>query len=275
MTATSPEADLLARLERFYDAVPRAGARIEEIGPFTLFISLGPWPYYARPRLGFVGPIEPGDVVAVRERQRQLRIPETVEWVVETTPSLAPVLRLSGMTVEEVPLLVLREHRSAALSGGYRLRRIQPDEPELDRVLAVAAVAFSNAGTATADVGVAERDLRAAADGGGDHTRLRERLANRSTVMYVAEDDRGPVASGAHQAVDGVTEIVGVATLPIARRQGLGAAITSALVEDALGAGIDTVFLSAASDDVARVYERLGFERIGRAGLAEPSGVPA
>ena len=50
-----PLADLLADLERYYDDVPRAFARTEEIGPFTLFVTRDPhgWPYYARPRLGY------------------------------------------------------------------------------------------------------------------------------------------------------------------------------------------------------------------------------
>jgi len=54
-----------------------------------------------------------------------------------------------------------------------------------------------------------------------------------------------------------------VATLPPPRRRGLGAAITGALVDDARAAGVETIFLSAAGDDVARVYERLGFEARG------------
>ena len=63
-----------------------------------------------------------------------------------------------------------------------------------------------------------------------------------------------------------MTEIVGVATLPSARRRGLGAAVTAALVDDARRGGADIVFLSAGSDDIARVYGRLGFERVGTAG---------
>ena len=273
VTLPSPHAELLVRLERFYDAVPRPGARTEDLGPFTLFISLGGWPFYTRPRLGFVGEIGQADVATMRARQRELHVPETFEWVVETTPSLAPAIRSDGLSVEEVPLLILRARQAAPVPAGYRLRRIAADEPDLERVLAVAAVAFASGGTAAGDAGIDERDRHAAADS-KDNTRLRHRLADRSTVMFVIEGDEGPIASGAHQAVDGVTEIVGVATLPAARRRGLGAAVTSALIDDALGAGIETIFLSAASDDVARVYERLGFERIGHAGLAEPTTPP-
>ena len=49
------------------------------------------------------------------------------------------------------------------------------------------------------------------------------------------------------------------------RRQGLGGAVTGALVEDALARGVETVFLSAGSDAIARVYARLGFRRVGTA----------
>jgi predicted GNAT family acetyltransferase len=71
--------------------------------------------------------------------------------------------------------------------------------------------------------------------------------------------------------VGAVSEIAGVGTLPAARRRGLAAAVTSALVGDALGRGIDVVFLSAADEDVARVYRRLGFEPIATAMIAEPA----
>jgi predicted GNAT family acetyltransferase len=68
-----------------------------------------------------------------------------------------------------------------------------------------------------------------------------------------------------------VVEVVGVATLPVARRRGLGGAVAAALARAALGAGADTVFLSAQDDAVARVYERVGFRRVGTAGIAEPA----
>jgi predicted GNAT family acetyltransferase len=80
------------------------------------------------------------------------------------------------------------------------------------------------------------------------------------------------VAVGSHQPVevDGleVSEVVGVATLPRFRGRGLGAGLTSALVEHARQSA-DLVFLAAGDDDVARVYERVGFARVGSSCLAE------
>ena len=98
-----------------------------------------------------------------------------------------------------------------------------------------------------------------------DASFLRERIEQGVSVMAVAELAGEPVAAGMHQPVGGVTEVVGVATLPAVRRQGLGGAVTGALVEDALARGAETVFLSAGSEDIARVYARLGFRRIGTA----------
>ena len=67
-----------------------------------------------------------------------------------------------------------------------------------------------------------------------------------------------------------MTEVTGVGTLPAARRRGIGAAVTGQLVEDARERGAELVFLSAADDDVARMYERLGFRRIATACFGRP-----
>ncbi|HWM37583.1 MAG TPA: hypothetical protein VNS49_10785 [Streptomyces sp.] len=49
--------ELLDEIERYYDAVPRSGARVEDLGPLSLFIREGQgWPFYARPALGWSGP---------------------------------------------------------------------------------------------------------------------------------------------------------------------------------------------------------------------------
>jgi len=86
----------------------------------------------------------------------------------------------------------------------------------------------------------------------------------------VAEDESGVLAGGSHQLMGGVSAIVGVATLPSARRRGLAALVTARLVQDARERGAEIVFIEAEDDDVARIYGRLGFERIGTACIAEP-----
>jgi ribosomal protein S18 acetylase RimI-like enzyme len=251
---------VLPDLERYYDAVPRSAARVEEIGPFTVFVGTGQWPYYARPRLG-EREFAPADVAAVRERQRELGVPEAFEWVHETTPALRDVI---GMEVLEAPLLVLDRSswRAPEPPSGMTLRVLDADDPALAAARAVQHVAFGAAGTAAGPEGLTERDAATDEDG-LDFTR--ERLRRGLSVMVVAEGEYGPAATGMHQPVDGVTEVVGVATLPSVRRQGLGGAVTGRLVEDALARGVETVFLSAGSDDIARVYARLGFRRVATA----------
>ncbi|MFE3284709.1 GNAT family N-acetyltransferase, partial [Streptomyces sp. NPDC059233] len=80
---------ILDSLERYYDTVPRVGgARAEDFGPLTLFVQEGAgWPYYARPALGGSAATV-ADVERVLARQRELKVPESFEWVAETTPSL-------------------------------------------------------------------------------------------------------------------------------------------------------------------------------------------
>ena len=61
----------------------------------------------------------------------------------------------------------------------------------------------------------------------------------------------------------GAGEIVGVVTRVDKRRRGIAATVTSDLVARHFAASGDFVFLDAANQEAARVYERLGFERFG------------
>jgi ribosomal protein S18 acetylase RimI-like enzyme len=229
-----------------------------------VFVGTGSWSYYARPSLGVTRAFTVADIEAALARKRELGQPESIEWVDETTPSLLSAARSAGLEVLEAPLLVLDRSawRAPEPPVGMTLRVLDADDPALAAASAVQAVGFGAAGTAAGPEGVRERD---AAIDDGDSTFLRERMRRGLTVTVVAEGENGPVAAGAHQPVDGVSEIVGVATLPAVRRQGLGGAVTGALVEDALERGVETVFISAGSDAIARVYARLGFKRVGTA----------
>ena len=171
----------------------------------------------------------------MRARQRELGVPEAFEWVHETTPALLDVVRAAGLEVLEAPLMVLDRSvwRAPEPPSGMTLRVLAADDDALAAARAVQSVGFGAAGTAAGPEGLTERDAATDEDG-LDFTR--ERLRRGLSVMVVAEAEYGPVAAGMHQPVDGVSEVVGVATLPAVRRQGLGGAVTGALVEDALGA---------------------------------------
>jgi ribosomal protein S18 acetylase RimI-like enzyme len=244
--------------------VPRSAARAEECGPFTLFVGTGPWPYYARPRLGLEHDFTADDVRTAYARKHELGQPEAFEWVHETTPSLLDAALEAGLEVLQAPLMVLdrSEWRAAEPPSGMRLRILDAEDEALASARAVQYVGFAAPGTAAGPQGGKERDA-AIDDGGIDF--LRERMRTRVTVTAIAEGEQGPVAAGAHQRVGAVTEIVGVATLPAVRRQGLGAAVTGALVEDALEHGAEIVFLSAGSEAIGSVYRRIGFRRVATA----------
>jgi hypothetical protein len=164
----------LERIEAYYDAAPRGAARVEEIGPFTLFVSTGPWPYYARPRLGLEHAFTADEVEAVRARQRELGVPEAFEWVHETTPSLLAAMSLPVM---QAPLMVLAGAVPAAADAEVRM--IDADDPLLD-----AAVAAQDRGFGGTGEGVEDRAAF-----------LRERLASGATRMAIAVVDGAVVAS--------------------------------------------------------------------------------
>ncbi|RIV38339.1 GNAT family N-acetyltransferase [Micromonospora radicis] len=301
-------ANLLARLEHFYDAVPRDAARVEDHGGCVLFVREGAgWPFYARPRLGADRSPTLADLTAVRARQRQLGLPEALEWVHEVHPELLAVARSAGLAVLEAPLMVLDPTtlaRPAALagtgaqgepgaqvgpaalagtnaqigsagSGGATVRLLAPSGPTVaDDVAArraVAAVGFSVSGTGRGEAGPAQRD---AARTGLDVAVLdeeRTRLADGSRYAALAETPtEGALASGMAMRVGDIAEIAGVATLPSARRRGLATAITATLAHALLADGVEVIFLSAGSEEIARIYLRVGFRRIGTACIAEP-----
>src|SRR5262245_13808657 len=138
--------DLLDRIERYYDAVPRPGSRTEQIGPFTLFVSNGGWPYYARPTLGGDPNFDLAAVDRLRERQRELGVPEAIEWVDEITPDLLAVVRRSGLLVDGCPLMVLHKPMPMADAPDVTVRILGADDPALALAAAVATVSFAAGG---------------------------------------------------------------------------------------------------------------------------------
>ncbi len=140
--------ELLDRLEQYYDAVPRSGARVEDFGPLTLFIREGQgWPFYARPALGWSGAVSAADVNRVRARQRELGIPESFEWVAETAPALRAAVEQAGLAVHEHPLMVLGPSVPTPAvpeaADGVVVRTIEPGDPVLPSALAVPHLAFA------------------------------------------------------------------------------------------------------------------------------------
>jgi len=261
---------LLESIEAYYDAVPRTDAAVEQVGPFTLFVKSGAgWPYYARPSLGTTS-FTAADVHRVLSRQRELGIPESFEWVAETTLSLAAAVEDAGLVLTRHPLMVLDDDgRLASCRSDEVEIRMATVSDDLALLNAIARVAFGAPGTAAGPAGLeAARDL---VEREPDAlARQQERLRTGRTVMAAAFAAGEPVGIGSHQPVGPVTEIVGVGVLPAFRRHGIAAALTGSLSQDARRRGVTTVFLSAGDETIARVYARVGFRSIATACAAEP-----
>ena len=263
---------LLDQIERYFTLAPLPDARVHRVGPLDVPLGSPEWPYPARPRHGLEGEVTVDDVRAAVELQEGAGLPASVEWLGERCRGLAGVARSAGLAVDELPLLVSVDPVEVLLPAEVRLYLVGGDDPALAEYQLLTQLAFATPGT-----GAAVRAASAPGPAGGPAAPpptavLRERVTSGRTVMMVAVDDGEPVAVGSHQPVDvdgrEVSEIVGVATMPRFRGRGLGAGLTSALVEHARQTA-ELVFLSAGDDDVARVYERIGFARVGTSCLAE------
>lgn len=244
----------LSTIERYYDTVPRVAGTTEEVGPFTLFLadrSTG-WQFYARPRLG-VEAFTPEEVRRVLARQQELDVPRAIEWVDEVTPALRPAVR--GTAEPHLcPLLVLPTDRSPLAPVEVRCDVLAPDSPDLALAIGTIGAAFGGSD------GVTPGEL-------GSRPGL---MASGHLVVVAAYDDDGRLVGGGSAAPRGdVAELMGIAVLPPARKQGIGSAITAALVQAVRAAGVRTAFLSAGSDDAASVYRSVGFEKVATACILE------
>jgi N-acetylglutamate synthase-like GNAT family acetyltransferase len=273
-----PAEGLLRRLDTFYDAIPRLRARAEDFGSLVLFVPTCPGQsYYARPALAASRSATATDIVAVRARQRALEQPEVLEWVDEITPGLLSVAEASGMCVARNPLMLLEPAAlpaAAALSYDV-LRLLRPQDADfaadLALVHAVTGVGFGTLRLRAEARGVTRDDVALTPVAAEEVVRVALSIQCRQAAYAIAEAPiAGALATGAYQRLNEVAEIVGVATLPVARRHGRGSAITAALAREALSTGAKIVFLSAVSEETAHLYARIGFCRVGTACVATP-----
>ncbi|MGY5086285.1 GNAT family N-acetyltransferase [Streptomyces sp. 900105755] len=262
------------RIEQYYATVPLLFSDAEEFGSLRLFVRREPGaPYYGGP--GHAQPVAGGaaadtayDIARVRARQRELGVPEAFEWLAEAAPALRTDIEAAGLTVAERPLMALPPHRPVdpqPLPEGVTLRVLTADDPALPATLALPRLAFGHQGTESGPAGREELTAVAAEltqDGTVATTRPTVRAGHKTLIAALAPDGT-PLAVGHYHPANGTTEIGGIGTLPTARRQGLAAAVTTALAGHARSNGVSTVFLAYAEEAVARLYSRLGFRPAG------------
>ena len=155
----------LTTIDTYFDEVPRAASRLVEAGPFAVFVSEGPFPYYARPLQGrAAGHVySPDEVSAAVDLQRGLGIPVAFEWVDDLDPSVAEACTRAGLVVVHHPLLAVPTSDFAhvpteAAPPSVHIQLVGPPDDLLIREQrSVGHIGFGHGGTAVTNVGVSER----------------------------------------------------------------------------------------------------------------------
>jgi len=247
---------VLARVDAFLDDTVRDSTDRVDVGPLRVLLSRRPWPYYARPRaeldLSAPDAVTADDVAAAAAALQEAGAPVAFEWIPERVPSMAAAVRAYGFEAQQVPILVrAAEPLQADAPAGYAVRLLAHDEDAVVDAAHVVAAAFGSPFVE-----------------GQQH--IRSRIERGLNVTAVAETSDGEVVGVATlQPIGATAEIVGAAVLPGHRRHGLGGALIRALVGEAHGRGVDLLLLSASEDGV-RIYEEIGFRRIGTLAEAPP-----
>jgi len=143
---------------------------------------------------------------------------------------------------EDAPLMFTAASTAARAVPDLTVRRLDPAEPEVHADSAAAGFGAPAAlfGPLVA-LGLAERS---------------------ALHFYVGEVQGEPVVTGLGLHLADHIGVLNIATPPEYRRRGYGAAITSRIVDDALGAGARGAWLQSSAEGYS-VYRRLGFVDVG------------
>ena len=243
------------RIQAHFRAAARQQYDVKEVPPFTLFFH----PSDPLPWLNYAIPDEPcgGDLsgplsrleAAFRARSRAPRF----EYVEAFSPRLSASLRKAGYVDEARPFLMTlapRNLRTPPAVNGLTLQTVAPGSPlgAAKRFLALQRRAFGLGDPAKVSKVDADWFLAALGDG----------------RAFVARFSGQDVATGMFtHPLDGLSEIVGIATLEPFRRRGIGAAVTYAAATAAFACGASELVLAAADERAGRVYAGIGFRPAG------------
>jgi ribosomal protein S18 acetylase RimI-like enzyme len=229
-----------------------AGTELLSVGPFRVVVSAQPgadsWVTLVdgdttRAELqGAVGRLR--SMFARRDAELQIEFNEAV------APQAAAWLEASGMKqTERNPLMACRPDGFKPFAAlGVSLKQLSRASPASD-LSAFQDIRWTDGGQVTRAVPSAAR--------------LRKELASPSSVYMLAWLDGRPAGTGVSHSLKGAAEIVGIVTRIESRRRGVAATVSSELIARHFASGGDFVFLDAANEEAARVYERLGFTRFG------------
>ena len=242
--------EALRRITAYYTTGAAGDTDVVAVGPFAVVLHRfsDKWYLsYATPVAQLDGDLsEPiQDVIAVfRERGR---VPG-FEWIDELAPGLDAALVAAGLPAADTEPMLVVDPADLVVPDipGARARLVGADE-DLSPVLHVSHTAMPELGPVNA----------------AELQRVAGEIRNGQRLQVAADVGGAPVSVGDVSPAGGVGEIAGIATLPEHRRRGLAGLVTATLAREAFALGVDVVYLTAATADAARVYERVGFRRVG------------
>jgi GNAT superfamily N-acetyltransferase len=225
----------------------------EHIGPFLATVSPDTENLY----LNYAIPDDgaeptPSDVKALIAFYEQHQRTPRLEYSSTLAPAVEAALVAQGFTVEMLsPLMV---YPSGHVSGipipaGIELLIPQSNE-ELQGMSDAQAEAYGGTPSPLAQDAV-EKQRKFLNDGG--------------LSVFAREIGTHEAAGGGVCTIpfDHTTELAGIGVRPTFRRRGIAGAMTAWLAQKANEAGTSHVFLMAAGEAEARIYQRAGFEQIG------------
>jgi ribosomal protein S18 acetylase RimI-like enzyme len=238
------------RLQAYMRQVLVRGREVVAVPPFTIFFHQSD----ANTYFNYAIPDEPAGaylrepLVVLRTEFRARGRRPRFEFIEEYAPDLAPALRANGFVEEARMHLMVCTPATlvpAPETTGLSMRTIDADTP-IDVVqehLDTNNHGFDpTAAPTTADKAEAFRDHLGSSRG------------------FTAYLDGQVAGAGMFTApLDGLTELVGIATLEAFRRRGVATALTAHATRSAFAQGVEVAFLSAADERAGRVYERIGF----------------
>ncbi len=237
----------LARIGSSLRAAASRNRETARFGPFLATLSPtsdNPFLNYAIPDADAdPTPDEAAALAAFYEtRNRKPRL----EYVPELAPRVEPLLLTARFhLVTRAPLLTLGVPLSAPFPPGVVFAEPRSEE-EVHALVSVLNEAYGGDPPTESEV---ERQKRRIEDG---------------TIALLTLLDGEPAGGGlVVPPEDGLAEVTSIGVRGPFRRRGLAASIVSRLTELALERRVDLPFLMAASEAEARIYARVGYERMG------------
>ncbi|MHB8614300.1 MAG: GNAT family N-acetyltransferase [Candidatus Dormibacteraceae bacterium] len=242
---------------------PPAGTELLSFGPFRAVVPVanqpGAWVTMVE---GYVDKAATERAVAALRTVFKRRNPALeIEYNEALFPAVGSWLEAVGLTLaERNPLMACRpDGFRPPPASDVTLHRLTTasDDAELE---AFQALRWTNGGDNQDAIPSVEQ--------------LRRELASTTGVYLLARLAGELAGTGVSQALEGAGEIVGVVTRTDKRRRGVAAAVTAELVSRHFAEGGDFVFLDAANEQAARIYEKLGFRRFGANLVYRDGGEP-